>query len=277
VLKEILKILLYAWTKEKIPLIVTLQSIKDNERRKEYTEKRDLWNIDRDGEVRNVWKNTTIEHGGAICRAKGVKNKVIATKILYDWVEHGRNRAKREIEINDKELATIRRECGEIDSQFHILTECITEKLTSIRMETDARIDLYIKGIEEKGENIYFHNCIKEMVHGSIRTDKLRLGLWEIRDADEVANIELVKKASEVELNKLRNELGNLNAIYFMGCRKLIREKQKMDWRDRNPNTIGKKKNRINSKKNRKNECFSGKNRSVNEVLKTLMTSLKPR
>jgi hypothetical protein len=106
------------------------------------------------------------------------------------------------------------------------------------------------------------------MVHGSIRTDKLRLGLWEIRDADEVANIELVKKASEVELNKLRNELGNLNAIYFMGCRKLIREKQKMDWRDRNPNTIGKKKNRINSKKNRKNECFSGKNRSVNEVLK---------
>ena len=40
--------------KENIPLIVTLQSIKDNERKKEYTEKRDQWNVDREGEVRNI-------------------------------------------------------------------------------------------------------------------------------------------------------------------------------------------------------------------------------
>ena len=57
-------------------------------------------------------KNTTIEHGGAIYRAKGVKNKVIATKILYDWVKYGRNSAKKETENYDKELATICRECG---------------------------------------------------------------------------------------------------------------------------------------------------------------------
>jgi ribonuclease HI len=75
VLREILKILPYAWTKEKIPLIVTLQSIKDNERRKEYREKRDQWNLDREGEVRNVWENTTLEHGGTICRAKGGKKQ----------------------------------------------------------------------------------------------------------------------------------------------------------------------------------------------------------
>ena len=158
VLREILKILPYAWTRENIPLIVTLQSIKDSERRKEYTEKRDQWNVDREGEVRNIWKNTTLEHKGAICRAKGAKNKVIATKILYDWVENGRNRAKRETEDYDKEVATMCRECGKIDSQFHILTECITRKLTNIRMETDARIDVYIQGIEEKGESVYFHN-----------------------------------------------------------------------------------------------------------------------
>jgi ribonuclease HI len=156
VLKEILKILPYAWTKEKIPLIVTLQSIKDNERRKEYIEKRDQWNVDNEGEVTNIWKNTTLEHGGTICRAKGVKNKVLATKILYDWVEHGRNRAKRKNDNNDKDVAKTCRECGEIDSQFHIITECLTKNLTSIRIETDARIDLYIKGVEEKrGEYLF--------------------------------------------------------------------------------------------------------------------------
>ena len=32
-----------------------------------------------------------------------------------------------------------------------------------------------------------------------------------------------------MELNKLRTGFENINAIYFMGCRKLIREKQKMD------------------------------------------------
>jgi hypothetical protein len=132
VLREILKVLPYAWTKEKIPLLVTLQSLRENARREEYTGKRDQLNIDREGEIRNIWKNTTLEHGGAICRAKGIKNKVIATKILYDWAEHGRNRAKKEKDEYDKDLAKTCRECGAEDSQFHIITECITGELTNI-------------------------------------------------------------------------------------------------------------------------------------------------
>ena len=59
-----------------------------------------------------------------------------------------------------------------------------------------------------------------------------------------------------------------MNAIYFMGCRKLIREKQRMDWKDRNPNTIAKKRNKKNCKRARKEESFNSKNRNVNEVLK---------
>ena len=70
VLREILKVLPYAWTKEKIPLIVTLQSLKETSRRTEYTEIRDQWNVDREGKIRDLWKNTTLEHGGAICRSK---------------------------------------------------------------------------------------------------------------------------------------------------------------------------------------------------------------
>ena len=79
------------------------------------------------------------------------------------------------------------------------------------------------------------------MIQESIRTENLRLGMWELRDAENVASIEMVQRANECEINKIRTELENMNAIYFMGCKKLIREKQKMDWRNRNPNTIGKK------------------------------------
>ena len=194
---------------------------------------------------------------------------MIAPKILYDWVEHGRNRAKRENDDYDKELAKSCRECGGSDSQFHTITECITDKLTSIRMETDARIDLYIRGVEEKGESIYFQNCLKEMIHGSIRSDKLRLGMWELRDAEKLASIDIIKRGSDSEINKIRTELVNMNAIYFTGCRKLINEKQKMDWRERNPNTIGKKRNKKKSSiASRKEVRISRKKRNVNDVLK---------
>ena len=191
-----------------------------------------------------------------------------STKILYDWAEHGRNRAKKEKDEYDKDLAKTCRECGEEDSQFHIITECITGKLTNIRIETDARIDLYIQEVAQRGECIDFHECIREIVQRSTRTEKLRLGMWELRDAEKVASIDIVKKASEMEVNKLRTELENMNAIYYMGCRKLIREKQKMDWIDRNPNTIGRRRKKKNSKTYQRETMFNSKVRSVNEVLK---------
>ena len=106
------------------------------------------------------------------------------------------------------------------------------------------------------------------MIQESIRTEKLRLGMWELRDAENVASIEMVQRANECEINKIRTELENMNAIYFMGCRKLIREKQKMDWRDRNPNTIGKKRNKKHSKNSGKETRFIIKNKNVNEALK---------
>ena len=153
VLKEMLSCLPYAWTKEKIPIIVPIQSFRDNNRKEEYLEMRDQWNVDKEGNIRKVWGSTTIEHGGAISRAKGYRSKIESTKILYDWVEHGRNRAKKENNAYDAEIAGQCRECGIPDSQYHIIMECITKKLTDIRMETDARIDLYINDIEKKKGN----------------------------------------------------------------------------------------------------------------------------
>jgi len=135
-------------------------------------------------------------------------------------------------------------------------------------METDARIDLYIRGLQNKGENTEFHECIKGIVHSSIRTEKLRLGMWEERDAELVAGLDIVKKADEREINNLRTELENINAIYFLGCSKLIRAKQKMDWKDRNPNIIGKRRKKKNRGISRRELNINNKNKSVNEILK---------
>jgi hypothetical protein len=89
-----------------------------------------------------------------------------------------------------------------------------------------------------------------------------------LRDAEKISSLDSVKKASETELNKLRTEFENINAIYFMGCRKLIREKQKMDWRDRNPNTIGRRRIKHTSRTYRREKMINNKVRSINEVLK---------
>ena len=105
--------------------------------------------------------------------------------------------------------------------------ECITKKLTDIRMETDARIDLYINDIEKKGECTEFHSEIRNMVKNGLRTEKLRVGMWESKDAEELSKLQVVEHASEKELNRLRTEFENMNYIYFLGCKKLINEKKK--------------------------------------------------
>ena len=71
-----------------------------------------MWNKDTNGNERNIWKCTAI----------------IATKMQYDWEEHGRNRAKKEVEDYEAEIVGRCRECGIQDSQYHIIIECITKR-----------------------------------------------------------------------------------------------------------------------------------------------------
>ena len=66
--------------------------------------------------------------------------------------------------------------------------------------------------------------------------------MWEQRDINEFAQLVLKENTTESEIMVMRRELENLNSIYYLGCRKLIREKKKMDWEDRNPNVKIKKK-----------------------------------
>jgi hypothetical protein len=87
VLKEILYINDFAWTREEIPIIDTLQSMRDEKRKKEYTASRDAYTVDRKGQSVNIWQQTSIEHAGKINSAKGIESKVKATKTQFDWVK----------------------------------------------------------------------------------------------------------------------------------------------------------------------------------------------
>ena len=141
--------------------------------------------------------------------------------------------------------------------------ECITRKLTDIRMETDARIDLYINDIEKKGECTIFHTEIRNMIKNSLRSEKLRVGMWEAKDAEELSKLHIVEQASDKELNRLRTKLENMNHIYFLGCKKLINEKKKMDWEERNPN-MKKKRKRHGSTFRREYGCCKKTARKLN-------------
>jgi hypothetical protein len=130
-------------------------------------------------------------------------------------------------------------------------------------METDARIDLYINDIEKKVECTIFHTEIRNMIKNSLRSEKLRVGMWEAKDAEELSKLHIVEQASDKELNRLRTELENMNHIYFLGCKKLINERKKMDLEERNPN-MKKKRKRHGSTFRREYGCCKKTARKLN-------------
>jgi hypothetical protein len=64
----------------------------------------------------------------------------------------------------------------------HLETTGIPELKNSGHYCTLSRQNLfiffYIRNIEEKGECTDFHNTLKNMVTNSMRSEKLRLGMW---------------------------------------------------------------------------------------------------
>ena len=129
---------------------------------------------------------------------------------------------------------------------------------------------MYIKSKEEDGENVTFHHAVKNFVENSLRSEKLRLGMWEQRDIEKLAELTISENILECELNYMKGELGNINSIYFQGCKKIMREKQRMDWEDRNPNLKKKKKkgNEYRKEYGSKRKKRMRKEIDVNNVLK---------
>ena len=78
----------------------------------------------------------------------------------------------------------------------------------------------------------------KRMVTNNIRSEKLRLGIWGTAGYIESQNLVLKKDTSKSEINHIRSKLENLNYIYYYICRKFIRKKTRMDWKNRNTNRI---------------------------------------
>ena len=61
------------------------------------------------------------------------------------------------------------------------------------------------------------HHMVKNMVTNSIRSEKLRLGMWEQKDIDEFAHLVVKENTTEKDIMVMRRELENLNSIYYLG------------------------------------------------------------
>ena len=79
------------------------------------------------------------------------------------------------------------------------------------------------------------------------------------RDIDEFALLVVKEGTTEKDIMVMRRELKNLISIYYLGCRKLISEKKRMDWEDRNPNILKK-----NKKDNKYRKRYGSKKKKWN-------------
>jgi hypothetical protein len=140
-------------------------------------------------------------------------------------------------------------------------------------METENRIDNFIQDEENAEKDTVTHRQIKQFIHNKVKSEKLRQGLWEDKDRVEITNILEVDKMANYEKQRAKKALIKMNSIYFLGCKKLIREKLRIDWEERDPNLKGRRK----MKRGKKNKELYGCIKSKYNKKKSITSGLKDR
>jgi hypothetical protein len=114
------------------------------------------------------------------------------------------------------------------------------------------------------------HKILKIFIQDNLKSEKLRLGLWEKKEREEIAKNLGIDKMANYEKLRAKKVLIKINSIYYLGCKKLIKEKIKIDWEERDPNLKGKQKR----KKGRNNKelygCKKNKNRNKRNISSVL-------
>jgi hypothetical protein len=81
--------------------------------------------------------------------------------IIFDWVEHGRNRAKNSALSPEKRAATAKCDfCGQVDSQRHCMFECTHHQFTAILRATRISQALIAERLMQKYPSACFYHFI---------------------------------------------------------------------------------------------------------------------
>ena len=233
ILANILETAPYAWTLNGIPLITSIQSLKELQREEEYRENRDTFAINectRGRKHSTFWQETTLEHAAKIKQKAGLTKdqllKVVA--ITYNWKSDGRNRAKVNTENEEKEQAEKCILCNETDSQYHALRECQQVELIQQRIITDEKIEAFIRKCEINDIEDNTPHIIRDNIkrNGSHRT---LLGLWTTKEKTVLAQQLSVNNMPRWALYKAKKLLIRIGSIYMQGAYNIISLKHKIE------------------------------------------------
>ena len=241
VLTKIMENTPYAWTLNGTPLITSIQSLKEARREQTYRENRDNFaknECTRTPKQGTFWKEATLEHANTSKKkANLTKDQTIkAIAITFDWKSDGRNRAKITTTDEETEQAAKCILCGEIDSQYHTLKECQEKELIQHRIDTDEKIDNFIRKCEVEDNEDNTPHIIRKYIKSST-SHKPLLGLFTATQQTQLAQLLNVNDIPRWEVYKLKNTLINIGSIYWHGAYRIITQKQKIERKRQGENT----------------------------------------
>ena len=103
--------------------------------------------------------------------------------VAYDWIGHGRNRAKPP-QLSQEERTIVEKcyLCGQMDSQAHCMLDCPHPPLIALRQETQKAQEVLaltlLKTTNNKDKLHFIHQFIKASWTSSDNTPRIWLGLW---------------------------------------------------------------------------------------------------
>jgi hypothetical protein len=105
------------------------------------------------------------------------------TLIAFDWIRHGRNRAKStKLSPEDTVRTEKCRLCGETDSQQHCMIDCTHPPFDLVREEAKIKHAKIGRDLLETSKSSNRTHFIQQFVHASWtsspQTERIWLGLW---------------------------------------------------------------------------------------------------
>ena len=233
ILANVLETAPYAWTLNGIPLITSIQSLKELQREVEYRENRDSFAMNectRERKHSTFWQETTLEHAAKIKQKAGLtKDQLLkSVAITYDWKSDGRNTAKVSIDLVEREQVVKCTLCNETDSQYHALRECQQAELIQQRITTDEKIEAFIRKCETNDIEDNTPHIIRDNIKRNGSHRKL-LGLWTTREQNQLAQQLSTNNMPRWALYKAKRLLIRIGSIYMQGAYNIISLKHKIE------------------------------------------------
>ena len=133
----------------------------------------------------DYWSTTSFSFASKVHPLKNKSHYAAARRslVFFDWVGHGRNRAKDATLSDEQRAATAKCvHCGQLDSQRHCMLECTHPPFTDIRQAAKTSQALVASKLIKKYPAPCFKHFIQSLCHASwtdaTHLERIWLGIW---------------------------------------------------------------------------------------------------